>query len=201
MIFTPDARTRLLLDLVARIAVAADEHQKRYYVGSGFAIDLSLGRLSRDHGDIDLMVDVIDAAWWRSLFASWGFDIGRDAYMAYFPNAFSVARNPKDEDDYLIEVWPMEYRGDGGLYPPHTADHPGREWWAAKRQADVKRVTFGRGSVLVEDPHAAIDQKLEHVRHHREALLPKHVHDLEQMGRLDEYERLIEALGLERRGR
>lgn len=196
MAFTPNARTRLLLDLAIRIAEAADEHQKRYYVGSGFAIDLSLGRLSRDHDDIDLVVDVIDAEWWRSLFASWGFDIGRDTYMAYFPDAFSVAQNPKDEDDYLIEVWPMEYRRDGSLYPPHMADHPGREWWAEKRWADVRRGAFSGGVILVEDPHTAIDQKLEHVRHHREALAPKHVHDLEQMGRLGEYERLIAVLGL-----
>lgn len=43
----------------------------------------------------------------------------------------------------------------------------------------------------------ALNQKLDHVRHHREPLEAKHIHDLELLGRREEYDELVRRFGLE----
>lgn len=190
--FRENARTRTLVALIKKIAHYAAHHQKRYFVGSGFAIDLYLGQLTREHEDIDLVVDLVDGKLWRTLFNQWGYTIGQDDYMVYFPNAFTVSQNPQDAEDCLVEVWAMHYRDDGSLYPPHKQEHPGREWWQAKRHDNLQYMQFEGVGVWIEEPNVTINQKLDHVQYHKQRLSEKHIHDLNLMGRLDEYWRIIQ---------
>jgi hypothetical protein len=189
-----DIRTKLLVGLVKYIAQTATQSKKRYCIGGGFSIDFSLGKITRSHEDIDLVVDVDDADWWMAVFKELGYIIGKYDYIEFFPDAFTVSDN--SDSKFLMEVWAMKFRSDGTLYPPHTPDHLGREWWNDKKHGEAKQVQFEGVIVNIENPSATIDQKLGHVRHHKETLSPKHQHDMKLMNRMDEYERLVRELGL-----
>ncbi|WP_421725390.1 nucleotidyltransferase domain-containing protein [Bauldia sp.] len=184
---TSAERTAALLDVVVRIAGAAADC--RYLIGGGLAIALHRGAVSRDHEDIDLFVDRDDIAWWRHIFESWGHRIDRDDYMAFFPGAFVV-------DDGFAEVWPMVWAPDGSIRAEPTADHPGREWWAPLNADAILTTRFRGRDIRVESPDVVIDQKLDHVRHHRERLAAKHEMDVALLGRTSEYQRLLRELGL-----
>jgi hypothetical protein len=48
-----DEKTSLLETLLLHIAETAHKEHKPYYFGGGIAVDLSLGGLSRPHGDLE----------------------------------------------------------------------------------------------------------------------------------------------------
>lgn len=198
--FLASARTRKLIELIKKIARHAAQHQLRYFIGGGFAIDLYTGKLTREHDDVDLVVDVVDSEAWKRCFEQWGYAIGRDDYMVYFPHSFTVGERTANEshhqpDHILVEVWPVELMDDGTLYPPHIPEHPGRAWWKEKRHDNLQFVRFEGVDIWIEEPNITIDQKLAHVRHHKQQLSEKHIHDLKLMGRFDEYREIIRELG------
>jgi hypothetical protein len=88
-----DLRTKLLMDLVKYIAQTATQNKKGYCIGSGFSVDFSLGKITRPHEDIDLVIDVGDTDWWKAVFRELGYTVGKYEYMEFFPDAFTVNNN------------------------------------------------------------------------------------------------------------
>jgi hypothetical protein len=189
-----DPKTTNLVKLMMSLVTRANQHQMRYALGGGLALDISLGRLTRPHEDIDMIISIDDVALWQRQFIDEGYEIGHDEYMRYFPYSFTVVSKDYDRDNYLIEVWPMEFKPDGSLYPPHTSDHPGRNWWASKNVKTWQKISYDGVQVWIESPAEIIKQKLDHVRFHKEALAAKHLHDLELHDNLSDYQRLLQEL-------
>ena len=148
-------RTHELVDFCKEVATLANSNSRQYYIGSGFSIDFSLGELTRDHEDVDLVIAASDVEWWKHEFTKRGYSISAYDYMHYFPGAFTVCHpsaKPHDSSDFIAEVWPMVFRDDGTLVPPHTADHPGREWWRGKNWHKLKRVVYEDVPMVIEGP-------------------------------------------------
>jgi hypothetical protein len=63
-----DQWTQRLESFLLRIATTAEEAGKRYYIGGGFAVDLSFGGISRPHEDVDFHPMEEDTRWWKDWF-------------------------------------------------------------------------------------------------------------------------------------
>src|SRR3989344_2841960 len=55
-----DERTKKAIELFKKIIIQASEKNWKYVVLSGFAIDSYLGYISRNHKDVDLIIDKND---------------------------------------------------------------------------------------------------------------------------------------------
>jgi lincosamide nucleotidyltransferase A/C/D/E len=88
-----------LLDLFARAGVIA-------WVDGGWGIDALVGRQTRPHSDLDLVVSASSVATLRSVLTQEGFEIWRD----WLPTALSL----RHADGREVDLHPIEPTADGG---------------------------------------------------------------------------------------
>jgi hypothetical protein len=100
-----DHWTQQLEALLLKIAHVAQEAGKRYYIGGGFAVDLTFGGLSRPHEDIDFHPMEEDTQWWKDWFTSQGYLISKDPDMNDYPYAFLPTN---EKHDYFADVYPVK---------------------------------------------------------------------------------------------
>lgn len=168
-----DEYTKRLVDLAGEIAKAAAEHQKEYFIGGGLAIDLSVGRITRNHHDIDFHPMLEDAGWWVAWFKQRGYRVRKRA-DPNFPETFKV-KDSRGEP--ILDMWPFKLANGKLLinYKGNYAD--GGRHWQEVRAVDYNGITF-----KIENPQRVLDQKLRHVRQGQK-LRPPDLHDFRLLGR------------------
>jgi hypothetical protein len=186
-----DHWTLKLEALVLSIAEAAQQHQKRYFIGGGFAIDLTFGGLSRPHGDVDFYPLEEDTQWWKDWFRSQGYVLYKEKDMENLPNAFSILTQ---DQVYVAEIYPVA-RGSRGEISMLVSEGTHDTWdevltiqgnhglWQGKSWDEVRAVTYKGQAIIVENYHTVLHE-LENYRkrHAQEAYLEKHLHDFERAG-------------------
>lgn len=186
-----DQWTFQLEALLLQIAGAAQKHNKRYYIGGGFAIDLTFGGLSRPHGDLDFYPMEEDTQWWKDWFRSLGYIISKDTDMEDLPNAFSLLN---ERNDYFADVYPIAM-GSSGEISMVVKEGTHEVWdgmltikgtrgvWQGKSWNEVRNVNYKGQSIVVENYKTVLMQKEEYIKlHPGEVLSEKHLHDFERAG-------------------
>lgn len=159
---------KLLLD----IAKSANVVDKRYFIGGGFAIDLTFGELTRPHEDIDFHPEEKDSNWWKDWFKDQGLILSKDPDMEDYPNAFLPTNKNKD---YFADVYPVKFEANGKislLYKDGT-----HSIWKGKSWKDNKRVNYKGVSIYVENYKTVLKQKKEYAKEKGIPLSEKHLHD------------------------
>lgn len=181
-----DQWTLMLEALLLRIAETAQKHQKRYYIGGGFAIDLTFGGLSRPHGDVDLYPLEEDTQWWKDWFRSQGYLLYKEKDMVNLPNAFSILT---EDQVYVAEIYPIAIGSSGEismLVSSGTHDmwdelltiEGTRGLWQGKSWNEVRTVNYKGQAIVVENYHTVLQQLEDYrKRHPQAAYLEKHLHD------------------------
>lgn len=150
-----DEYTRQLEDLVTEIAKAAEENKKEYFIGGGLAIDLSLGKISRNHHDIDFGPMLKDTAWWIKWFENRGLVV-KKIEEGHFPEVYKVFdKNGKD----IVDLWPLDLK-EGVLLINKDGEYvnSGRHW------EETRIVKHNGVHFRVENPQRVLEQKLRHAK-------------------------------------
>lgn len=174
-----DQWTQKLEALLLKIAHTAQEAEKRYYIGGGFAVDLTFGGISRPHEDIDFHPMEEDTQWWKDWFTSQGYIISEDPDMKDYPYAF-LPTNEKHE--YFADVYPVKVDKNGTISITHTPAYQGRPWWRGKSWKEVKQITYKGQKIKVENYKSVLQQKVEHYRWHGGTPEGKHLYDFHRAG-------------------
>jgi len=187
-----DQWTLQLETLLLHIAETAQKHNKQYYFGGGFAIDLTFGGLSRSHGDIDFYPREEDTQWWKDWFRSQGYIISKDTDMENLPHAFSLINK---NSDYFADVYPIAV-GRNGEISMLTKEGTDAVWdgmltikgtrgvWQGKSWNEVRKVNYKGQTIAVENYKTVLMQKEEYIKlHPGETLSEKHLHDFARVSR------------------
>ena len=186
-----DQWTLQLESLLLRISEAAQKHDKQYYFGGGFAIDLTFGGLSRPHDDLDFYPMEEDTQWWRDWFRSRGYILAKDTDMEDLPNAFLLIN---ENNEYFADVYPIAIGGKGeismavkegthAIWDGMLTIKGTRGIWQGKSWDEVRKVNYKGQSIAVENYKTVLTQKEEYIKiHPGEALSEKHLHDFERAG-------------------
>lgn len=172
--FTPDKWTKKLIDLLLDIAKIAQKENKKYYIGGGFSIYLTLGKILRNHEDIDFYPDKKDKQWWKNWFIKKGYKIIRGEWMNNYPDAYYLTN---DKGEYFADVYPIKIFDNGSIGMLNKNGKYGV--WEGKSWIEVKKVAFQKTSVFVENPKSVIEQKLEWSQRNKKPLSQKHEEDIE----------------------
>lgn len=170
--------TEKLERLLLEIAKAAYENNKNYFFGGGFSIDLSLGKLSRDHEDIDFHPIETDTDWWRSWFENKGYVLSKSSDMKNTPLAFLLTDN---KNSWIADVWPVNIEPDEKKSLLNIKGE--HDVWQGKNWNERKEIKYKGIPVVVENPESVLEQKINHARKMKVCLSRKHQHDFTSMGR------------------
>jgi hypothetical protein len=99
--------------------------------------------------------------------------------MKDYPYAFLVTN---EENDYLVDVYPVRVGEDGVVSVTHTPEYKGRPWWKGKWWNDVRLVTYKGQTVAAENYASVLQQKAEHYQWHGGKPEEKHLHDFRRAG-------------------
>lgn len=186
-----DQWTLQLESLLLRISEAAQKHDKQYYFGGGFAVDLAFGGLTRSHGDLDFYPMEEDTQWWKSWFRSQGYIVLKDTDMVNLANAFSVI---DASNQYFADVYPIAVGRNGSIsmrVSPGTREvwdgmltiNGRRGIWPGKSWKEVRNVIYKGQTVFIENYRTVLMQKEDYTNlHNGAALSEKHLHDFARAG-------------------
>ena len=177
--YLPDQKTILLEPLLLRIAHTAATHNKKYYIGGGFAIDLACGGISRPHDDVDFYPLEADASWWNEWFNEQGYITSVDTDMVPLLHVFLVSQQNVSATgtEALADVYPIAAGSSGDIsmavHPGTTevwdgmlAIQNGRGTWPGKTWQNVRSIEYKGQQVFVEDCRAVLAQKDAYIRLH-----------------------------------
>lgn len=173
-----DPWTLKLEGLLLEIAREAQREHKKYYVGGGFAIDLSIGKITRPHEDLDFYPMESDTDFWKNWFKKKGFIISKDPDMLDYPKSFLPTNEQKD---YFSDVYPVTI-GENGEISMLYKDGS-QKVWEGKSWNEVQLVKYKGAPVFIENPETVLSQKLEYIKEHGGELSDKHKHDFKILGR------------------
>lgn len=146
--------TRQLEDLVIEIAKAAKENKKEYLIGGGFAIDLSLGKISRNHHDIDFHPMLDDYSWWIEWFTDRGYKV-RNRQDPKFPETWWVYNS---NEEAIVDMWPF-YLESGVL----LINQEGKYLDAGRHWEETRLINYKNVGIRIENPLRVLEQKARHV--------------------------------------
>jgi hypothetical protein len=173
-----DEWTLQLEKLLLEIATTASTENKQYYFGGGFSVDLSLGKLTRPHEDIDFHPLEKDTEYWKQWFLQRGFLLGQDPDMEKYPNAFLPTN---ERQDYFADVYPVTI---GPNQEVTMVNQDGKiEVWPGKSYGNVQRVIYKGVPVFIESPESVLAQKAQYIKDNGGTLSDKHTHDFEILGK------------------
>lgn len=164
--------TKKLEDLVLKIAGAAKENKKEYFIGGGFAIDLSLGTISRNHHDIDFHPMLFDSSWWTDWFTNQGYEV-RNRQDPKFSETWWVY-NSKNE--FLVDMWPFQLQN-GTL----TINYEGKYIDAKRNWDETRLISYKNVNIRIENPQRVLEQKTRHVKKSKK-YRPIDIHDFKLLG-------------------
>ncbi|MDP2874115.1 MAG: hypothetical protein Q8N84_02380 [bacterium] len=165
--------TNILINLAIKIAKTASDYQKDYFIGGGLAIDFSVGKITRNHHDIDFHPMLQDSLWWKRWFENQGYKV-LDKVDPHFTEVFKV----KDKDDNtIVDMWPFKLVN-GKLLIKYQGEYldSGRYW------EETRKVNFQNTIIRIENPQRVLDQKIRHAKK-GQALRPPDIHDFKLLGR------------------
>ncbi len=157
---------------IATLAAALNDTLVRHWLIGGWAVDAHLGRVSRDHSDIDWAVFLADRARFTDVVTSFGFTSESTQGDAPFVELFSSA-SCSLEVTYLVETEAGEIVTPGFEHWPYPAGS------LAADTAEIDGV-----SVRVMSAHGLLDSKQGWQLHLGE---PPRAHDLADITRLREH--------------
>lgn len=168
-----DQYTRHLEILLMKIAQSAKENGKDYFIGGGLAIDLSLGKMSRNHHDIDFHPMLEDASWWIKWFKDKGYEV-KNRQDPEFPETWNVFNS---NNEAIIDMWPLRLESETSLIN-HNGEYTdsGRHW------EETKLVKYKDVDIKIENPERVLEQKTRHVKQGQEYRLVD-LHDFKLLGR------------------
>jgi Aminoglycoside-2''-adenylyltransferase len=109
-----DSDTRIQLTLLPELAVLLDRARVRFWLRGGWALDFHAGRITRDHGDIDLVVRFRQRSRLRKLLEENDYRVVRLSDLA------SIHFSKGKQDIGLAFIWTDEMA---------RTVTPGREFW------------------------------------------------------------------------
>lgn len=171
-----DAWTLRLEELLLEMAQHANAHRRQYFVGGGFAIDLSFGRLTRRHADIDFHPMEQDIDWWQIWFVNQGFRMGKDPDKRDFPHAFLVI---DDEGRTLVDVHPVKIERGGEIFQYEM--YGGHAKWEGKHWNNIEIVNYKGVDVHLERAESVLHQRVTHSQKYNKPLSAQHKHDQKLM--------------------
>jgi len=68
-----DIRTQKLFEILIDLSEIAEKHERLLVVQGGFAVDLEVGKITRNHEDLDIIVLEKEVEWFRELFKVDGY--------------------------------------------------------------------------------------------------------------------------------
>ncbi len=103
-----DDYTTKLENLAISMTKAANENNKDYFFGGGLAIDFSVGKITRNHHDIDFHPMLGDINWWEKWFTTKGYKLKSPADKR-FSETYKVLDEGGNE---IVDMWPFKLQGD-----------------------------------------------------------------------------------------
>lgn len=164
--------TKHLESLIIEIARAAQENKKDYFIGGGFAIDIPLGKLSRDHHDIDFHPMLSDADWWVAWFNNKGYKI-ENRNDPKFPETWNVFDS---EGEAIVDMWPFKHV-DKDLLINFNGEYVD----GGRHYEEIRTVKYKDVDIKIENPQRVLEQKTRHVKQGQE-YRPQDIHDFNLMG-------------------
>ncbi len=76
--FQPNSKTNRQLNFIEEILQVAQENNKFIFLKGGWNIDLSFGRPTRHHDDIDFHFDIKDIDFWKAWFKKHSFSVKKE---------------------------------------------------------------------------------------------------------------------------
>jgi|GEM_PF-2014490 len=155
-----DSFTLQLENLALNIARHAHKHNRKYVIGSGLAIDFYLGRISRNHYDIDFHPLFNDVGWWLEWFRSQGYTvIEREEKKVGLVYEIKSVNN-----ELLVDFWPI------------AKD-------VVWKDENVKTVIYKNTPLIIEDPNTVLASKIKYANeHYKGRLRVQDLHDFSLMG-------------------
>jgi len=165
--------TNGLVSLAILIAETAQKNNKDYFIGGGFAIDFTIGEITRNHHDIDFHPLLDDYDWWKTWFLNKGYKIKEPAAAAY-PE---TCRVKNQNNDSIVDMWPFKIQ-DNDLLIKYNSDYIN----AKRHLTELRKIKYNNTEIWIENPERVLEQKI------REAggesnLRPQDIHDFEVMGK------------------
>ena len=97
--FKPNETTKKQLELIKLVFLTADEHNKFIFLKGGWNIDLSYGKITREHEDVDFHYNVRDKIFWQEWYSNKGFTKNPQT------NFYTIYNSP---DDYHVDMGGLE---------------------------------------------------------------------------------------------
>jgi len=117
-----DSKTKRLFELFLEISEIANKEKKLLLAQAGFAVGLAVGKVTRNHRDIDMLTFKKDIGWFKEYFASSGCKI--DSYGDPEYSFFFV------RDDLHGDLGCIKIEGQ------KVFDRDDKEWWQWPIMAD-----------------------------------------------------------------
>ena len=168
-----DQLTNNIVLLAKKIAIVADKNNKKYFFGEGLAIDFSVGKITRNHHDIDFHPTLKDYDWWKEWFKSQGYSIEEPANED-FPETCHVVDNNSEN---IVDLWPFVFEKNMCVI-----NYKGKYVNANRYPSENIKITYEGMNIEIENPQRVLDQKLKHIKDGGE-LRPQDIHDFKILGR------------------
>jgi len=111
-----NGKTKKLFEIIIKIANYSNKNDKLILVNAGYAMDLALGFISRNHGDLDLIGLEKDLNFFRKYFSKMSFELGcADGHDTNYSFTFQKDKLSGDVDSIKIvneEVSDIEKEGE-----------------------------------------------------------------------------------------
>jgi len=159
--------------LLLKIAEAASDNKKEYFIGEGFAIDIFLGKISRNHHDIDFHPMLEDSLWWLEWFKKLGYKV-RNRQDAKFPETWNVYNS---EGEAIVDMWP--FRLENGLL---LINHEGKYSDGGRHWEEMNLTNYRGVKIKIENPERVLEQKSRNAKHGQN-YRPKDLHDFRLLGK------------------
>lgn len=159
--------THNLVNLALDIAQAG----KPYFFGGGFAVDFSVGKITRNHHDIDFHPRVEDIDWWLKWFQDKGYTTRKFDWKG-FEEVYKV-----EQGDDIVDLWPFKLE-DNKLMIKRDGEYVETE----RRFDEVRTVKFQGIDVCIENPLRVLEQKQRHADK-GEDMRPQDEHDFALLGK------------------
>jgi len=160
--------TQKLLDLLLKIASTAKDNNKDYFIGGGFAIDLSVGKITRNHHDIDFHPMLKDYSWWQTWFKDQNYQVDDHANE----NFTEISKIIDEKGKEIVDMWPFKLVKDKLLIKYQGIYIDSERCWS-----ETRTVVFQGVEVVIENPLRVLHQKLRHAKKGQK-LRPQDIHDI-----------------------
>lgn len=168
-----DQYTDRIVNLALQIAKVAEENNKEYFIGGGLAIDFFLGKISRNHHDIDFHPMLKDSLWWMNWFKEQGYNVWGPADQQ-FKETYKVS---DDDGEEIVDMWPLKLKK-GILLIMYNGEYV--DSW--RKWDETKIVQFKGINVRVENPERVLEQKQRHSEQNKE-VRKQDQHDFHLLGK------------------